>query len=58
MATQCDILTWRIPWTEEPGRSQPMGSQRVGHDRVTNSKANITGENLDDCRFLMFIDEK
>ena len=26
------ILTWRIPWTEEPGRPQPMGSQRVGHD--------------------------
>ena len=58
MATHSSILAWEIPWTEEPGRSQPMGSQRVGHDRVTNSKANITGENLDDCRFLMFIDEK
>ena len=29
-----DIFAWRIPWTEEPGRPQPMGSQRVGHDRV------------------------
>ena len=26
------ILTWRIPWTEEPGGLQPMGAQRVGHD--------------------------
>ena len=26
---------WRIPWTEEPGRLQSMGSQRVGHDCVT-----------------------
>ena len=26
---------WRIPWTEEPGRLQSMGSQRVGHDRAT-----------------------
>ena len=25
------ILAWRIPWTEEPGRLQSMGSQRVGH---------------------------
>ena len=27
------ILAWRIPWTEEPGRLQAIGSQRVGHDR-------------------------
>ena len=26
------ILAWRIPWTEEPGGPQSMGSQRVGHD--------------------------
>ena len=26
------ILAWRIPWTEEPGRLQSIGSQRVGHD--------------------------
>ena len=32
MATHCSILAWIIPWTEEPGRLQPMGSQRVGHD--------------------------
>ena len=32
MATHSSILAWRIPWTEEPGRPQPMGSQRVRHD--------------------------
>ena len=32
MATHFSILTWRIPWTEEPGKLQLMGSQRVGHE--------------------------
>ena len=32
MATHSIILAWKIPWTEEPGRLQPMESQRVGHD--------------------------
>ena len=32
MATHSSILAWRIPWTEEPGELQSMGSQRVGHD--------------------------
>ena len=32
MATPSRILAWKIPWTEEPGRLQSMGSQRVGHD--------------------------
>ena len=31
MATHSNILAWRIPWTEEPGKLQSMGSQRVGH---------------------------
>ena len=31
-ATHASILAWRIPWTEEPGGLQSMGSQRVGHD--------------------------
>ena len=31
------ILAWRIPWTEKPGRLQSRGSQRVGHDWVTNT---------------------
>ena len=32
MVTHSSILAWRIPWTEEPGRIQSMGSQRVGHN--------------------------
>ena len=31
MATQPSILAWRIPWTEEPGGLESMGSRRVGH---------------------------
>ena len=32
MATHSSTLAWKIPWTEEPGRLQSMGSQRVGQD--------------------------
>ena len=32
MATHSSILAWRIPWTEEPGGLQSVGSQRVGHN--------------------------
>ena len=32
MATYSSILAWEIPWTEEPGGLQSVGSQRVGHD--------------------------
>ena len=35
MATHSSILGWRIPWTEEPGKLQSMGLQRVGHHLVT-----------------------
>ena len=31
MATHSSTLAWKVPWTEEPGGLQPMGSQRVGH---------------------------
>ena len=31
LATHSSILAWRIPWTEEPGALQSVGSQRVGH---------------------------
>ena len=37
MATHSSILAFRISWTEEPGRLHSMGSQRVGHDWVTNT---------------------
>ena len=32
MAAHSSTLAWKIPWTEEPGRLQSVGSQRVGHD--------------------------
>ena len=35
MATHSSIIAWRIPWTEELGKLQSMGSQRVGHDCET-----------------------
>ena len=37
MAIRSSILAWRIPWTEEAGRLQSMGLQRVGHDWATNT---------------------
>ena len=37
MATHSSILAWRIPWTEEPGGLQSMGTQRVRHNWVTNT---------------------
>ena len=37
IATHFSILAWRIPWTEETGGLQSMGSQRVGHVSWTNS---------------------
>ena len=36
MATHCSTLAWKIPWMEEPGRLQSMGSLRVEHDWVTS----------------------
>ena len=36
MATHASTLAWKIPWTEEPGRLQSMGSLRVGHDWATS----------------------
>ena len=36
MAPHSSTLAWKIPWTEDPGRLQSMGSLRVGHDSVTS----------------------
>ena len=36
-ATHSSILVWRIPWTEEPGRLESVGLQRVGHGWATNT---------------------
>ena len=37
MATHSSVIAWRIPWTEGPGGLQSMGSQRVGHNLVTEN---------------------
>ena len=39
MATHSSILAWKTPWTEEPGRLQSMGFQRVRHNQATNNNS-------------------
>ena len=57
MATHCSILVWRIPWAEEPGGLQFMGSQRVGHGWATHTHTfyskviNSLEDNLEDPDF-------
>ena len=46
MATHCTIPVWKIPWTEELGRLQSIGLQRVRHDWATNSNSLLSGLNL------------
>ena len=41
MGTQSSILAWEIPWTEEPGGLQSMGSQRLGQDLATKQQQNL-----------------
>ena len=41
-ATHSSILAWRIPWTEEPGGLQFMGSQKVGYDSATFTALPVT----------------
>ena len=44
LAPHSSTLAWRIPWMEEPGRLQSMGSRRVGHDWVTSLSLLCIGE--------------
>ena len=46
MSILSSILAWEIPWTEEPGRLQSMGSQRVRHDSATNTFTFFLGNNV------------
>ena len=46
MATHSSNLHWRIPWTEEPGRLQSKGSQRVGHNWATKHTQNTEGRDM------------
>ena len=41
IATHSRILAWEVPWTEEPGGLQSMGSQRVGHDWAIKHTRNV-----------------
>ena len=45
METNPSFLDWKIPWREEPGGVQSMGSQRVGHNLVTKTKNNTGSQN-------------
>ena len=38
MATHSSVVAWDTPWTEEPGRLQSMGSQRIRHDLATKQQ--------------------
>ena len=51
MATHSSILAWRIPWTEEPGGLQSMGSQRVGHNSFTTDVNYFYAPKLDAFSF-------
>ena len=46
MATHSSTLAWKIPWMEEPGRLQSMGSQRVAHDRATSLSFSIVSYSI------------
>jgi len=54
MATHCSILAWKIPWTEEPGRPQSIGLQRVVRDLVTKQECALTIKHLKLCTDLYY----
>ena len=49
MAIHSNTIAWKIPWTEEPGRLQSMGSQTVGHDWVTSLSLSSQSQLLTYC---------
>ena len=53
MATHSSILAWKIPWMEEPGRLQSMGSQRVRHDWATSLFWGVTPDTSFFCLKLI-----
>ena len=56
MVTRPSILAWEIPWTEEPGRLQSLGSQRVGHHLVTKTTiVKVTSVQYSYSQFLKVI---
>ena len=57
MATCSSILAWKIPWTEEPGRKQSMGLQRIRHDWAHGTHTLLVPSNpeLFICNFILFL---
>ena len=55
MATHSSILAWEIPWTEEPGGLQSMGSQRIRYDLATEQQhcETLAKQNEGDCCFTV-----
>ena len=54
MATHSSFLAWKIPWTEEPGRLQSKGSQRVGHDLATKQQQQYNIFSSTHFRIILF----
>ena len=55
MATHSSILAWRIPWTEELGGPQSMGSQRVRHDLATKQQQQKRDKETERGIYLIYI---
>ena len=53
MTAYSSILAWKIPWTEEPGRQQSMGSQRLGHNWVTKHSTRLNFHGFSTFRPLL-----
>ena len=52
MATRSSILAWGIPWTEEPGGLQSLGSQRIGHDPAQYKVEPEDGSRENSCKAI------
>ena len=49
MATHSSIFAWKIPWTEEPGGLQSLGSQRVKHNTHTHTHTHTHTQHFESC---------
>ena len=55
MATPSSVLAWEIPWTEEPGGLQSMGSKRVEHDLVTKQHQEFIAVSPSPCTIYIYV---
>ena len=58
VAIHSSILDWRIPWIEEHGELQSMGSQRAGHDWVTNTHTHSISNTISKLLYVKKINNK